>query len=75
VNSIGKIHHLPVKDIIQVGVSMRNVQSPCAADALDGIKIITVNGRSVGIARPCDVIAAALSLHFSGDEEITHALL
>ncbi len=53
---------------------MRNAQSPCAADALYGIRTIAVNGKTVGIARLCDAIAAVQALHLSGDVEIKKAL-
>lgn len=48
---------------------------PCAADALFGIRRITVRGRSVGVARLCDSIAGVRAHRLTGDEEIKAALL
>lgn len=49
-------------------------QSPCAADALFGLRRITVKGRSVGIARLCDAIADVRARQLASDEESKAAL-
>ncbi len=54
---------------------MRTTQSPCAADALFGTRAITVAGRTIGIARICDAIAAVQAMYLSGNEELKAALL
>jgi hypothetical protein len=54
---------------------MQDTRSPCAADALFGLKTITVNGKPVGIARFCDAIANVRALNLSGDDEIRAALI
>ena len=50
-------------------------QPPCAADALFGIRKITVRGKSVGIARLCDAIAEVQARGLTIDEEIKTALI
>jgi len=50
-------------------------QSPCAADALFGIRKIIVRGKSVGIARLCDAIAEVQARGLTSDEEIKTALI
>ena len=50
-------------------------QSPCAADALFGIRKITVRGKSVGIARLYDTITEVQAWQLTSDEEIKAALL
>jgi hypothetical protein len=50
-------------------------QPPCAADALYGIRSITVRGRSVGVARLCDAITDVLARRLTSEEEIKAALL
>ena len=54
---------------------MRTTQSPCAADALFGTQTITVNGKTVGIARLCDAIADVRAMNLSGDAAVKAALL
>jgi len=54
---------------------MKITQSPCAADALFGTKTITVNGKTVGIARLCDALADVRALGLTRDEELKEALL
>jgi len=50
-------------------------QSPCAADALFGIRKITVREKSVGIARLCDAIADVRERRLTNEEEIKTALI
>jgi hypothetical protein len=50
-------------------------QSPCAADALFGIRKITVRGKSVGIARLCDAITEVQGRGLAREEEIKTALI
>jgi len=50
-------------------------QSPCAADALFGIRKITIRGKSIGIARLCDAIAEVQARGLTNDEEIKTALI
>ena len=50
-------------------------QSPCAADALFGIRKITIRGRSVSIARLCDAIADVRARGLTREEEIKIALV
>jgi len=50
-------------------------QPPCAADALFGIRKITVRGKSVGVARLCDAFADVRARRLTNDEEIKAVLL
>jgi hypothetical protein len=50
-------------------------QSPCAADALYGIRNITVHGKSVGIARLCDAVAEVQAQGLTREDEIKRALV
>ena len=50
-------------------------QSPCAADALYGIRNITVHGKSVGIARFCDAVAEVQAQGLTREEEIKTGLV
>ncbi len=54
---------------------MKITQSPCAADALYGTRSITVNGKTVGIARLCDALADVRAMNPDGDDVIREALL
>ena len=50
-------------------------QSPCAADALFGIRKITIRGKSVGIARLCDAITEVQAQGLTREEEIKTGLV
>lgn len=54
---------------------MQDTKTPCAADALFGTKTITVDGKTVGIARLCDAIADVRAMNLSGDAAVKAALL
>lgn len=54
---------------------MKTTLPPCAADALFGIRTITVNGRTVGIARLCDAIADVRAMGLTGNEPLKAALV
>lgn len=54
---------------------MKDTRCPCVADALFGTKSVTVDGKTVGIARLCDAIAAVQAKDLSGDDGIKEALL
>jgi hypothetical protein len=54
---------------------VRDEKSPCVADALFGMKFITVNGKTVGIAQLCDALATVASMDLSGEDRVTTALL
>jgi hypothetical protein len=54
---------------------MKDTKCPCVANALFGMKAITVDGKTVGIARLCDAIASVQAMDLSGDDRIKEALL
>lgn len=54
---------------------MKTTQPPCAADALFGTRSITVNGKTVGIARLCDAIDDVRALNLDRDDALRTALL
>jgi len=54
---------------------LHDQKSPCAAEALCGLRSITVRGKTVGISGLFDAIAAVQAKDLTSDSQITMALL